>query len=239
MMYGQIYKVTNLLNGFSYIGQTTQNVKMRWKQHCRAALASKCARGVLHQSIRKNGHKNFVIEIIGVAFTKAELDALEIYFISGFNTREPHGYNRVSGGSHGRHNERTRLKISAAHKGRKCLQHVIESNRLRMLGATVSRETRAKISASLRGRPLTAETKAKMSLARTGKKRTDAHRMSEYLSGVPKSARGRENIRLSALGRKASLETRLKMSESQRLIWSKRRNAGNNVHPPVVLSETA
>lgn len=59
--FGVIYKITNILNGKIYIGQTTKSIEKRFGQH-------KCATGnrnsSISSSIRKYGEENFSIEII-------------------------------------------------------------------------------------------------------------------------------------------------------------------------------
>jgi group I intron endonuclease len=89
-----IYKITNLVNGKVYIGQTTKSIKERWKWH----VAHKGCK-FLNRAIRKYGKDNFKIEEIYTAFTKEELDASEKYFIKEFNTLVPNGYNICIGGA--------------------------------------------------------------------------------------------------------------------------------------------
>ena len=63
-MRGFIYKITNTINSKSYIGQTIQNVKERFYQHC----ATKCSKAVsnmaIHRAIKKYGKSNFTVEVI-------------------------------------------------------------------------------------------------------------------------------------------------------------------------------
>ena len=63
-MRGFIYKITNTINGKSYIWQTIQNVKERFYQHC----ATKCSKAVsnmaIHRAIKKYGKSNFTVEVI-------------------------------------------------------------------------------------------------------------------------------------------------------------------------------
>lgn len=65
------------------------------------------------------------------------------------------------------------MKFSPEHAA-KCRENGIKSaemNRQRMLGTTMTEETKQKISDTLKGRPLSEETKAKMSASRTNPKR--------------------------------------------------------------------
>lgn len=238
MPYGSVYKITNRISGRGYVGQTTQPVSVRWSQHFNRAFHVRHPVGSLQEIIRECGKEAFDVEVLETADTKQELDRLEIHFIELFKTREPHGYNKMSGRAHGTHSEKTKLAISNAHKGRKQPQHVKELNRQRMLGTTVPPEVREKISRKLKGRKLSPKTCAKMSRARRGKKRADAARMSSWLKGVPKSVEGRENIRRARIGKKASLLTRQRMSETHRKIWAER-NANNSLPTAMVISQTA
>lgn len=98
-MRGFIYKITNIINNKSYIGQTIQNVKERFYQHC----ATKCSKEVLnmaiHKAIMKYGKDNFIIEVIEET-DKENLNDREIYWIKYFNTYY-NGYNSTKGGQLG------------------------------------------------------------------------------------------------------------------------------------------
>lgn len=98
-MRGFIYKITNKLNGKIYIGQTIQNVKERFYQHC----ATKCDEAVLkmsiHKAILKYGKENFTLEIL------EEIDSIflnerEKYWIQYFDSYNK-GYNETIGGQDG------------------------------------------------------------------------------------------------------------------------------------------
>lgn len=94
-MEGKIYKITNLINGKVYIGQTIQTLKQRWWRHC-------CNSGVcpyLHNAILKYGKENFTIELI-TEVNKDLLDLTEKYYISLYKSNNKHfGYNLTEGGS--------------------------------------------------------------------------------------------------------------------------------------------
>ena len=98
-MRGFIYKITNKINGKSYIGQTIQNVKERFYQHC----ATKCSQAILnmviHKAINKYGKSNFTIEVIEEV-ESTNLNDRERYWIKYYDSYS-NGYNSTKGGQDG------------------------------------------------------------------------------------------------------------------------------------------
>ena len=98
-MRGFIYKITNTINSKSYIGQTIQNVKERFYQHC----ATKCSKVVsnmaIHRAIKKYGKSNFTVEVIE-EIDSANLNDRERYWIKYYNSYN-NGYNSTKGGQDG------------------------------------------------------------------------------------------------------------------------------------------
>ena len=90
---GSIYKITNKLNGKSYIGQTMQLVVKRWRAHI-----SRKSTSAIHAAIKAYGKENFSFEVIEIAPTIEELNMLEQKYIKEFNTMSPNGYNLDMGG---------------------------------------------------------------------------------------------------------------------------------------------
>lgn len=115
-VYGVIYKIQNKLNGKIYIGQTTIGFYKRYNNN----LLKNSSNKYLKNEIRKYGIENFSIcEIFDVAFSKSELDIKEITYIKCFNsTDELFGYNFMSGGSRGKHREKTKRLISELYIGK-------------------------------------------------------------------------------------------------------------------------
>lgn len=89
-MKGYIYKVTNTVNGKSYIGQTRYTVEHRWDQH--KAAPPDCH---FHRAIKKYGVQAFELEILEEC-DYADLDARELFYIAKYNTFF-NGYNSTIG----------------------------------------------------------------------------------------------------------------------------------------------
>ena len=83
-----VYKITNLINGKIYIGQTTRTIEERFEEH-------KYAKSYIGKAIRKYGVENFKIGIIEQCQTKEELNERELYWISKCNSKAPNGYNLI------------------------------------------------------------------------------------------------------------------------------------------------
>lgn len=101
-MKGYIYKITNLINGKIYIGQTIQQIEKRWQSHfCRISKPD----GVLGKAINKYGKSNFKKEILETIYNEKrkslveQLNINEIYYIGFYKSSErKFGYNFKKGG---------------------------------------------------------------------------------------------------------------------------------------------
>lgn len=144
MIYGYIYKTTNLINHKIYIGQ--KKSKLFIKNYFGSGKKIKLA-------INKYGPSNFKVELIEFCKSKDELDLREKFWIKEFNSRDLSiGYNIALGGNLGGFN--LGYKLSNLHK-----LHIS----LSLKGRTVSEETKKKISNSEKGKHLSEETKKKIS----------------------------------------------------------------------------
>lgn len=90
-MDGIIYKITNKVNGKSYIGQTRYTLEFRWRQHLH-----KKDNTYFHNAIHKYGEENFKKEILEKCKVE-DLNSKEIYYIAKYNTFKE-GYNLTIGG---------------------------------------------------------------------------------------------------------------------------------------------
>lgn len=92
-MISGIYKITNLVNGKVYIGQS-KDVIRRFKEHFN--VKSKLSNTYLHYSMKHYGIENFVFEVIMKTY---DLDYWEKFFIYWYNSTDNKcGYNLTDGG---------------------------------------------------------------------------------------------------------------------------------------------
>ena len=88
-----IYKLTNIINGKSYIGQST-NIERRWSDYKSLCCTSQ---PLIYNALKKYGIKNFTFEILEEC-KKEELNERERYYIKKYNSFGENGYNLTSGG---------------------------------------------------------------------------------------------------------------------------------------------
>lgn len=150
-VYGIIYKIRNKINNKIYIGQTTLKFNKRYSG---GRWNEKTNNQHLKNACKKYGIENFEVnKEFDIAYSKEELDKKEIYWINYYNSVNPKfGYNKLTGGSNGKHTEETRKKLSKSH-----------------IGHTLSDYTKLKLSISKKGHKVTYQTRQKISNSRKGK----------------------------------------------------------------------
>ena len=229
--FGVIYRITNSVNGKIYVGQTVQDRETRFSQHISYALRG--GKEPLARAIRKHGKENFVLEVLEEV-PRSQLDAREVHFIAALDARNPQvGYNVCVGGGgmgegpdhpcYGREvGEEERHRLSEAHSLR--WSKMSAEDRL-AFGAKLSAVPRdpewlARMSASLKGRIITDEQRAKMSDA--GKRRAPIteetrRRMSAAAKGRKHTEEAKAAMRVAQSQRPpVSEETRAKMSAARK-----------------------
>jgi group I intron endonuclease len=227
--YGEVYVVTCSVNGKQYVGQTTSGAEKRWYKHQRDACTGRGR--LLAMAIRKYGVENFRMEVADTATSLEDLNVKEIALIAGLNSRSPHGYNLMEGGSNGKHSEETLAKM----RGRVRSPEARAKMRLAKLGtqpspqareaARLVNQTRQKTPQEIGGtrksnqeRVWTSEMREKASLAQRGHKRSpeSVEKTRRAHLGKKLSPEHIEKTRQANLGRKPTAETRSKMSEAAR-----------------------
>lgn len=203
-----IYKLINKINGKMYIGQTWYELSIR-------SNAGNGYKGctLLWNAIKKYGWQNFRYEFITFCGTQEISNYLENFFIEKYKSNNrKYGYNLRNGGSHGKHSEETKEKMSLAKKGK-------PSPKKGKLGKIPSLETRQKLAIALKGnknslgKKTTETTKKKLSIAMKGKKnRLGVKSSEETKQKISKSLIG--NMR--SLGLKHSDETKKKLSNMRK-----------------------
>jgi group I intron endonuclease len=200
-----IYIIKNTKNEKVYVGSSV-DVDLRLLDHKCMLEKNIHYNKKLQNAWNKYGEGNFSFFPICSVFDKSHLIQLEQFHIDlmksavkGYNIC-PKAYSTLGAPKRGvRHTEETKRKISQTLKGRKVPEHVL---------------------VKLRGRKCSEETKAKLQIKMTGNKfASGPHVISEELREKMRQ-NGRAHKYL--LGRKASEETKKKMSEAHARIWAER-----------------
>lgn len=209
-----IYKITNMINGKSYIGQTI-DLARRKETHKRDALIG--CHNVLHRAIRKYGWDAFVWSILfeDDDEDQAWMDWWEIKMIAKHGTLLPNGYNMTAGGKGIPklvHTEETKRKMSVSATGVPCSEETKRKLSAFFTGkkrGSPSEETKEKIRQANTGKHLSEETKAKLSSLYQGKTFEEIH-------GKENAAVIRAKLSRIKMGHPTSQETRVKISEAQK-----------------------
>ncbi len=91
-----IYKITNKLNGKSYIGKTELNNPIdRYKEHIADSKKERNKKRPLYSAMNKYGIENFLFEILEET---NEPNEREVFYIEKFDTYGNKGYNATRGG---------------------------------------------------------------------------------------------------------------------------------------------
>jgi hypothetical protein len=198
--YGYIYSITHRESGKVYVGQTVQQVAVRWAQHCNQDV---CVR--LHRAIKKHGREAFDVVTLDTANDKEYLDAKEVFWIAKLqSTDRQKGYNLMTGGSFGKHSEESRQKMSQ-----------------KLLAAWQRPEFRAKFAS--RGAPvLSPEARARVALANTGKRHSKETRskLSEHSQKLWQEKETAEKMRLASIAARSDPAYKEQVAQNTKAQWS-------------------
>ena len=93
-----VYKITNIINGKCYIGQTRKTAKRRFTQHkCRARKGYENDRPI-YKAIQEFGEDNFIVESLECGIDESNINQREQFWIEKENSIIPSGYNVNTGG---------------------------------------------------------------------------------------------------------------------------------------------
>lgn len=98
---GYIYKITNIVSGKVYIGETkVADPNDRWKGHINSLNRKKGGCPALKDAMRSYGIDKFRFDVLIICFDDARLQ-LEREYIKRYNSMVPNGYNILEGGQMG------------------------------------------------------------------------------------------------------------------------------------------
>lgn len=130
-----IYRITNLVNNKIYIGWTSRDPHIRYKEHQKKHQPKNQARSPLSYAIEKYGVDNFLFEVIYQSRDYAHARDIETYFVIENNSMlDGWGYNVDKGGT-----------------GHKRSKDTIEKHRKRLLGRKQSEEHKRNKANAIRG----------------------------------------------------------------------------------------
>jgi predicted GIY-YIG superfamily endonuclease len=153
-----IYKITNIINNKSYIGQSI-NINQRFYRHKSALKKGKHYNNYLLASYNKYGLESFTFDILFLlennSLSKEEilniLNQKEKEFILQYDSFL-NGYNLTTGGDSCIVSDETKKKLSESHKGFKLSQERIDKLVNSRKGKKDSEETNKKRSDALKGK---------------------------------------------------------------------------------------
>lgn len=237
-----IYAILNVANGKAYVGSAVRFEK-RWREH-RATLK----RGAHHSAKLQNawnkyGAESFRFDVLEPVPDRAMLMAREQFWIDLLQSASRTGYNvqpYVGQGCRGMEiPPEVRAKTSATMRGRKYGPERCAAASAGLKGRKLSEEHKAK----LRSKTLSPEHKAKLISANTGRKMSASALANRNKSNMARTFSEAQRAAISAAltgrklseaelaerrARRASEETRAKMSESQRVRWAARKAEAAN-----------
>lgn len=229
-----VYKITNLLSGKIYVGQTVRTLEKRIDQHKRRTESA------ISQAIKKYGWENFSAEVLEECETQEQLDEREIFWIAKLDCISPKGYNLNEGGSGGRTpmaETRKKQSESAKRRFQNLDEHLKMSTAQRIRFADPAEheklsKAQKKYFSNPEARKKMSESKknpsavARINMSAAQKRRWDnekarAKKSAETKKYFEEHPEAKEYLAELNRGKKQSAETRAKMSAAHKLRWQK------------------
>ena len=179
--FGIIYKSTCLINGKSYIGQTTHTLHYRRNGHATDARRTVPSTCIFIKAIRKYGIENFQWEILMECESREHLDSMEDEMIKIHHTHKSEGGYNIRGANKGKSGFKSDFRHTEEHK---------QKMRERMLGdknPMKNHEVSESVKKTNTGRKMSDETRKKMSESGKGRIFTEEHRRNLSLAGIGKN----------------------------------------------------
>lgn len=166
-----LYKITNICNNKVYIGQSNKETE-RWRQH-KYSAKHKNPKQYIHRAMATYGIYNFIYEVIAMCKTQEDANAIEMFLIKQYSSRDKAlGYNVAPGGNG------LGSGINNPNYGRKQPLDEIERRASKLRGQKRSEEQKQKIRKTLTGVKHTLERRLNQSNAHKGKPLSKEHRYS-------------------------------------------------------------
>lgn len=218
-----VYQILNTVNGKCYVG-SSKNIAVRWEQH-RAMLSKGTHHNQkLRNSVGKHGLAVFVFSVLEECPQESNMDR-ELHWITaldsvatGYNTRwRPDSNLGVKHSAESRENmgasrrgkpfsaEAKRNMSRAQQLAKRDLSAMVKVSADKRRGVPLPEETRAKVSAALKGKKKSPEHVAKVAAAHLGTKRSEATRAK--ISAVQKGRKLTPEQRAARCGVKRTPES--------------------------------
>lgn len=208
IMYGYIYKITNLVNSGVYIGQTSKSITERFSDH--VTVSNNYVDGTdgyshLYRAMKKYGVDNFIVEEIDSGNSKEELNEKERYWIAYYRSQDVICYNIADGGTGGNtwdnHTDEEKLiignKISTANTGKKYGPHSDETKKKISVAVIASKQNRSEEQKKLESLRKSQAALNRAPMSEESKKKTSENNKGKHF----KTPEEKEHLRQKALGK--------------------------------------
>ena len=198
-----LYRITNIVNGKIYIGQTIEPTK-RWYQHRRDSANPTM---VIHHAINKYGAENFKFEVIASCKSWEDANETETFLVSQYNSlvENGKGYNVALGGYNAPKSEAWKEAFKEWHES-------LSSEERAEISKKQSEATKKQI--ETKGHPAQGTKRTPEQIQNLIQARKD--------NPVEYTEEKRKNMSEAHIGLKDSEETKKKKSESIKLSWEQR-----------------